>query len=432
MRKYLIENERIHLRSPNINVCFRILIEGTFAKTKIEKVFQATCLKHPFLKCCVEVDNNNQAWLVEKADCPPIEYYHSSEMDWQTWYQYADSIPFNFKQGPLVRICTITNENTEIIILGHHVIGDGIGYFNLVKDVLQALDKRIDAIPAIPATNPEDKYFKETFLLDQPTKDYAQWLNSEWRKEPVRFSEDNFKSFFDQYRTHLSPGLHMVCLEENDFDRLLENSKKNNLTVNEILTASFAVALMEARNKKEIRLGIAASIRNELVSEPVNCMGNYVTGISETVSYNPHEDFVLNAKLIARKCREKLQNKKSKHLAVHFLNEFDNDLIESVMYAAYGNFSHPVSKKLAELLGEQSENKGIGISNLGRHDFNDYNEIRIVDVQFIGPAFPANLLTVDVITTNNKLNLCLRYNESEMATNDIKAIVEKAIALLTS
>ncbi len=49
MNKYLIQNERMHLRSPNISVCFRVLLEGTFSKTKIEAVFQGACLKHSFL-----------------------------------------------------------------------------------------------------------------------------------------------------------------------------------------------------------------------------------------------------------------------------------------------------------------------------------------------------------------------------------------------
>jgi hypothetical protein len=56
--------------------------------------------------------------------------------------------------------------------------------------------------------------------------------------------------------------------------------------------------------------------------------------------------------------------------------------------------------------------------------------IKIVNIQFIGPAFPANLLTVGVINVNGKLNLCLRYNENEINLDTIKTIYEKAIELL--
>ncbi len=52
---------------------------------------------------------------------------------------------------------------------------------------------------------------------------------------------------------------------------------------------------------------------------------NYVSGISETISYKPEDDFVSNAKSIAQICREKLQNKKSKHLVVHFLEIYNEE-----------------------------------------------------------------------------------------------------------
>jgi hypothetical protein len=100
------------------------------------------------------------------------------------------------------------------------------------------------------------------------------------------------------------------------------------------------------------------------------------------------------------------------------------------MFAAYGNFNHSVSEKLAELIGERLKNKGLGISNLGRHNFVDYKNFKVSDIQFIVPAFPANLLTIGVITANDKFNLCLRYNEGELDAAAVKTICEKAIDFL--
>jgi hypothetical protein len=117
-----------------------------------------------------------------------VEYHASSELDWRTWYDTADNVPFDFSKGPLVQFCVISreNENTEIIILSHHSAGDGIGYLDLVKDLLLTLDNRIDATPHIPPAESADTYFKGTVLLEQAAKDYAQWLNGEWRKGRFR------------------------------------------------------------------------------------------------------------------------------------------------------------------------------------------------------------------------------------------------------
>jgi NRPS condensation-like uncharacterized protein len=294
------------------------------------------------------------------------------------------------------------------------------------------LDNRIDIIPQIPPTEPKDRYFKKTILLEQSAKDYAQWLNGEWRKSRVSFSETDYQVFFEQYRRKYVPNFYMISLDGDDIRKLFEKGKSNGLTVNEIIASVFSIAFMENLNKKEIRLGSAANIRNELISEPNDCMGNYVTGISAKAIHVPENGFIASVKTIAAILREQLSNQKTRHLVVHFLNEFDKDLIESIMFAAYGDFDHPVAKKLAELIGEQLEDKGLGISNLGRHDFNNYENIKVIDLQFIGPAFPANLLTVGVITVNNKLNFCLRYNESELKIDTVKEIYKKAIDLIDS
>jgi NRPS condensation-like uncharacterized protein len=432
MEKLPMLNERLYLRSPSINVCFRATVEGALDKNTIEKALEKVRIRHPLINCSVEIDGNNNAWFVQNSGSIAIEYNKSSELDWQAWYRTVDNVPFDFSKGSLVKFCILVGKNTEIIILGHHIIGDGIGYLNLVKDVLLALDNKIDAIPQIPPTEPKARYFKETILLEQSARDYAQWLNGEWRKSHVSFPEANYRTFFDQYRKKYVPNLYMVSLEGDDVKRLLEKSRSNGLTANEIIASAFSVAFMEILNKKEIRLGVAANIRNELVSEPNNCMGNYVTGISAKAGYNPENGYISNAKAIAAMLREQLSNPKNRHLVVHFLNEFDKDLIESIMFAAYGDFDHPVAKKLAELIGEQRENKGLGISNLGRYNFNNYENIKVIDIQFIGPAFPANLLTIGIITVNDKLNFCLRYNETEIKINTVKEIYKKANELINS
>jgi NRPS condensation-like uncharacterized protein len=371
-------------------------------RNKINKALEKARKRHPFVNCFVEIDHDHNAWLVQNSGSIAVEYHEASAMDWQTWYDKTDNVPFDFSKGPLVKFCVISDENTEIIILGHHIIGDGIGHLNLVKDVLLALDNGIDTTPLIPPAEPADRYFKETILLDQAAKDYAQWLNGEWRKSRVRFSETDYQVFFEQYRKKQVSRLYTASLDKNDMKKPREKGAPNGLTVNEIIAAAFSGAFMEIFHKKETRLGIAANIRGELVSEPHNYMGNYVTGISAEARFNQENGFFSNAKTTAAILRKQLLNPKHRHLIVHFLNEFDKDLIESIMFAAYGGFDHPVAKKLAELIGEQAENKGLGISNLGRFDNGDYENV--IDIQFIGPAFPANLLTVGLITVNDRLN----------------------------
>jgi NRPS condensation-like uncharacterized protein len=274
VEKYPILNERLFLRSPSINVCFRVVVERVFDRRIIEDAFKKVSIRHPLLNCFVEKDNNN-AWLVQSNNSISIEYYKSNEMDWQTWYIKTDSIPFDISQAPLVKFCVITDIYTEIIILGHHIIGDGIGYLNLVKDILLALDNRIELTPRLPPYKLTDRKFKETVLLTSGIQFYANCLNKKWKKSRVQFSENDYLTFFESYRNKYKPNFVIASIEGDSLTNLLKESKSNGLTINEIIASAFSVAVMEVLKCNKIGLGVAVNIRNELISEPNDCMGNF-------------------------------------------------------------------------------------------------------------------------------------------------------------
>jgi NRPS condensation-like uncharacterized protein len=416
----------------NINVCFRMVIEGKFDKEGYQVAINNVCKRHPLLNYTIEKDKDNNTWFVPDTGSVGIEYYNSNEMpNWQDWYKKIDNVPFDFKHGPLVKVCIIfDNSQTEIIMLGHHVIGDGIAYLNLSKDILSALDNKIDMIPQIP---PMKSRLKKKANLGFLSSLYARKLNKEWRKNHVVFSENDYTAFFEQYRKKYIPQMYMESINETDLNKIIQKCKNYGLTVNELITAAFAIAMVELSGHysgKEIRLGVAANIRNELVEEPNNCMGNFVSGIVANINYVSEETFIQNAQDIALILQKQLNVPKNRYLALNFFNKIDKDLLEAAMFATYGNYPIPVAKKLGAIIGERTENKGIGISNLGKHGFSKFSNLKVLDIQFIGPAFPANLLSVGIITVNNKLNINLRYNETEIKTNSIKAICERAIELL--
>ncbi|MCL1994480.1 MAG: condensation domain-containing protein [Spirochaetes bacterium] len=437
IKKYPLENERLFLSSPGANVGFRILLDRGFSKEEIEQAAGELCKRHPFLNSFVERDKAGGVWLAKRKTALEIEYYSAAEAGWITWFEGADNAPFDFSKGALVRLCAISGKNTEIIILGHHVLGDGIGFLNLARDFLLALDGQPAGTPQVPPFEAQDRYFKHTELLDSDAQDFARGLNEQWRSSREVFSKAGYLEFFRQYNAAFAPKLYVRSIHGGDFERLIEKSKEWGLTVNELLASAFAFAAADIAGKSEIRLGIAANLRGELVSDPAFCMGNYVTGISANVSFDTEKDFSQNAKEAANLAREQLSNVKTRHALVHFLNEFDKDLLEWVIPAAYGGgvgdysgVDHPVAKQIAHFIGEKIEDKALGVSNLGRHVFDGYSGFNVSDLQFICPAFPANFLTVGALTANGRLNLCIRYNEAETTPANVKSIYEKAAYLM--
>ncbi|MCL2255198.1 MAG: hypothetical protein FWC09_12215, partial [Lachnospiraceae bacterium] len=289
------------------------------------------------------------------------------------------------------------------VFLGHHILGDGIGYLNLVRDFLYALDGKIDnEVLEIPQNNHLKKK-NGGFLL----KLFTGSLNKQWNKSKKIFSNSEYTNFFTKYREQNPAGIYLAETEKEFLPKLKADCKARGVTVNEAILTAFVRSIQLQNGGKSIRVGCAASIRNEFEIPTPKHMGNYVTGISIDVE---------NAENVPLKLREKFNNPKKRYLIIHFLNRMEKSLIESVIYAGYGDYENPVSKKLAEQLHEE-HGKSFGVSNLGVQSFDDFS-FNVSDVRFVNPAFPQNFITIGLITVNGIMKFCLRYsgmNETQIA-----------------
>lgn len=433
MEKRKMGNERLHLRSPNINVCFKADIIGDFTEDDFRHAVDAVAMRHPMVNCVVRHDDTGDVWYLPEKSKIGIEYYSGVGISaWREWYEKIDSIPFDFEHGPLVKIGVFRNDNTAVIvIIGHHILGDGLGYLNLFKDVLLSLDGKLNTMPMLP---PEQAILKQKTKIGILSGYFGKKLNKSWQKNAKSFSHDDYIEFFNAYRQKNPPCMYLGSMDGIKFTKLLAACKQNNVTVNEAIATAFTAALQNTDKRymgKQIRFGCAASIRDELETSASDCMGNFVTGIATTVCYDNDKPFAENAKMIGLNLRKKLTNPKTRYLVLNFLSLLDKDFIESALFATYGNYDNPVSKKLGELLGEQNHDKGIGVSNLGRQKTVDYNNITVSGITFIPPAFPANLINIGVMTINNYMGFCLRYSESDISDGMVERIYQMAVTLLT-
>lgn len=369
MDKRKMGNERIHFRSPNINVCFKAEIIGNFAEDDFRRAIDVISLRHPIVNCVVNLDDTGNAWYVLGKGTVGIEYYSNVSLTaWREWYEKIDGTPFDFEHGPLVKIGVFCNGNTtDIVIIGHHILGDGLGYLNLLKDILSSLDGRPNTIPLLP---PERIILNKNIKLGLLSEYFAKKLNKSWKASAKVFSSEDYINFFNSYRQKNPPCMFLDSIDGVEVTKLLEACKKNNITVNEAIATAFTAAFQQTDDERyannQIRFGSAASVRNELKEPAPGCMGNFVTGVAVTVHYDGDKSFAENAKNLASNLRKELLKPKSRYLILNFLNLLDKEFIESAIFAAYDNYDNPASKKLGELLGERGYDKGIGISNLGK------------------------------------------------------------------
>jgi len=432
MEKRKMGKERIYLRSPNINVCFKAGIAGDFSQDDFRRAIDIASERHPLANCAVRLDDEGCAWYLPGMSKIGFEFFDgASSAAWREWREKTDNIPFDFERGPIVKIGAFRREGSaDIAVLGHHILGDGIGYLNLLKDILLALDGKPNATaPFLP----ERIAFKDKAGIGFLSGYVAKNLNRAWRKTARSFSTDDYARFFKAYRLENPPGMYLGEIDGSQTMKLLEACRKHGVTVNEAIAAAFTAALqneVERYAGRHARLGCAASIRGELEIPAPDCMGNFVSGVSVKARYDNGKPFAENAKAIGSSLRRKLANPKSRRLVVNFVDMLDEKLIESVSFAAYGDYDNRVSKKLGEMLGERAREKGIGVSNLGRQNVGKRDNFSVSDIAFVPPAFPANLVTLGVITTDNRMSLCLRYSKADIDDETVEKVYRAMAELL--
>ncbi len=431
MERIPMGNERLHYRSPNINVCFKSTITGAFTNDQFHDAIEAVCRRHILLTCVLQTDDNNNIWYLPNHTKPSLEIYDNNNLKWHEWYEREDGKPFDFTTGPLAKFCVFRkNDKIDIVILGHHVIGDGIGYLNLLRDFLYALDGELDATPI--------KYIANNTIKDRTglgfiSTIYAKCLNRSWRSTSKQFTEREYLDFFTTYRKANNPCMYLGVLDSSRLDRIISKCKGISITVNEAISAAFTSALLDSgyNNIDKVKLGVAANIRNEMLTPSPDAMGNCTTGIKTLVHWDKAKSFADNARTVKKALRQQLNVPKYRYQVIQFLNLLDKAFLDAVPFAAYGDFNNLHAKKLAMILGETTDNKGIGVSNLGKQDIAMFANLSVEEVLFIPPAFPANLINIGIITTNNRIRFCIRYSQTDIPDHVVESIYMKAIQLLT-
>jgi hypothetical protein len=206
------------------------------------------------------------------------------------------------------------------------------------------------------------------------------------------------------------------------------------VTVNEAILCAFAQAMGDHVGRfmsKAMRFGWAVSIRNDMKIPVPDCMWNYLSAIMSKIRIDKGKPFDAVLKEMTVKTRKLMRNRRKRYLPILFLRELSHDLVETIYFASYGSLHSPLAKAVGKLIGESATNKGgLWVSNLGRHEFSRYTKFSLMDFQFIPPEFLSMLLTVGVITVNDRLSICLRYNEAELSGESVHAVSARARELL--
>jgi NRPS condensation-like uncharacterized protein len=452
--------ERLFTRSPFSIVTMVARIKGDVSEEMLKSAVAKVQQRHALLRVRIMDESDHTQWFTsEGVQEIPIEILpRKSEDDWIEIYSEASKIPYEFETRPAIRFILIQSPDvSDLIILCHHMICDGMSLAYLARDLMVYLGDPSREVEVLPAPAP--------ITLDNLPSDVSQSglvkfmikrMNRQWAEEAVFFDNEDYKILSKTYWDNYNHEIFSIELSEEETAALVARCRNENVTVTTALTAAFSGAqgFVEGEKPYHARSVIATSLRDPLPNPPGEAMGYYAAGVELKLKYDHKKSFWENARKFHKKIKPNFTSKKIfgellnwLYLEPTFFEAMNFKKLgglvpaDSSRYEKLSAFSKKEDVVLRFLKREKMESPemmfmGPAITNLGRLDFPRSYAALELDRLIMQPggAFPLSQvnLVLGAVTCSGKLSLVVEYAEEAVDTQTMGEIKDKAMEFLLS
>ena len=452
--------ERFFTYSPFSLVSMIARIKGKVSKDQLMKSVSKLSQKHSLLKVKITDKNNGDLWFTsEEVEEIPIEVINrETSQQWMEVLEEKCKVPFEFDKRPPIRFILIQSPTvSELIILCHHIICDGLSLAYLTRDLMTSLGNPNNEIEILPDPMPIN-------FNNSPSDISTNWLvkfvinrmNKKWETKKVIFNQEDYLSLNEAYWSNFNHKMISIELSETQTTELIKICKKESVSVNSALTTAFVGAQVAVRGNdpSHSSIGIAANLRNRLPIQVGESMGFYAGMIKLKWKYDIQKTFWDNARQFHKKIKPQFTNKNLFRDFVSWLN-LDPTIIEAINFKKLGGLVNSQTST-GEKLNAFSKNKdivmsilkrdkmdsfehkimGTAVTNLTKMDFSrTYGDLELDRlILYPGGAFPlGNInLVVGAVTCSGKLSLIVEYAEEAIDIVKIEKIKERAMMFLSN
>jgi hypothetical protein len=404
-------------------------IEGKVSEEMLRGAVAKAQQRHALLNVRIKDDDEHAQWFTsEGVQAIPIEIVpRESENDWIKIHAEASRIPFEFERRPAIRFILVQSQATsDLIILCHHIICDGMSLAYLARDLMVFLGdpaRKVEVLPAPPTLNLDN--LPPDVAQSGVVKTLINRMNRKWAEERVFFDSES----------------------EMETSALVDRCREENITVNSALTAAFsgAQSVVEGEKPYHAKVVVGTNLRDRIPNSTGEGMGMYAGAVELKFKYNDKKSFWENARKFHKKIQPKFTNKNlfgdilnwlyldpSMFEAMNFKKLGGLVTSESIRYEKLSDFSKQEDVVLRLLQRDKIESLekkhwGAAITNLGRLEFpRTYGSLKL---DRLSPLVNVNLV-VGAVTCSGKLSLVVEYAEEAIDSSTIEKIKDKAMELL--
>jgi NRPS condensation-like uncharacterized protein len=452
--------ERFFSRSPFSIVTMVARIKGYVTAEMLKNAVGKVQQQHTLLRVCIREDDDHTQWFSsEGIQAIPAEIVpRNSETDWIKIHAEALKVPFDFERQPAIRFILVHSPDvSELIILCHHIICDGMSLAYLARDLMVHLGdpareaKVLPAPPAIDLDNLPDDISQSSVV-----KYFINRMNRKWNEDSEYFDNQDYKALTKAYWDNYKHAIFSIELSEEETSNLVARCRKEKTTVNSALTAAFCGAQSFVVGKKSYhpQVVVAADLRDRIPHTPGEGMGMYAGGVELKFKYNHQRSFWENARNFNELIQPKYNNK---NLFSNILNwlYLEPTILDAIPFKELGGLVPPDSIRYEKLSAFRKKKDvvlrilkqdnldslnttlwGTAVTNLGRLDFpGTYGSLKLERLILQpGGGFPlANVnLVIGAVTCSGKLSLVVEYAEQTIDNAKVEKIKDKAMEFLRS
>jgi NRPS condensation-like uncharacterized protein len=450
--------ERFLSLSPYSIVTVVARIKGNITEDMLTEAVNKAQQRHANLRVRIKWDEEHDPWFTsEDVKEISVEIVPRESDDHWIKVQHEESKkPFEFDERPAIRFILVHSPDvSELIILCHHIICDGLSLAYLARDLMVHLGDPAIEVEILPDPTPIDlNNLPKDVSVNPVVKFFINRINKRWRKEKIHFDQEDYRDLNEAYWMKARHQILSVELSESQTTSLVERCREENTTVNSALTTAFVGAqqIIQGSKKELSSIGVAGNLRDHLEKPAGEGMGFFAGVVTLDYSYDEKKGFWDNARRLNQKVQPLYTNKNLFKEGLTWCH-LEPAILEAVNFKRLGGlvpthfsryeklsaFSKRDDVVSSILKREKMESldkivMGTAVTNLTRMDFpRKYGDLEL-DRLIMNPggAFPlSNVnLVLGAVTCSGKLSLVVEYEEGTVDTNTILKIKDKAIEFL--
>lgn len=404
MERTKIDKERTWIFSPVNNIVLKVDIKGNVLEEQLKEAIRDTVYQYDMLHQKIVMDNEGNAYY-EKAEFFEL-VVKPMLIDWKEVAREQEKLPFAIHKGEFIRFFySKTEAGITILIIAHHIAGDGISLTYFVQDIMRSISGAKIEYKKLELFDMEN-LSKET-RLRAPTTWLMKHMNKQWKKTGRKFDFNDYYHMYQKYWNNRETLIDTCYLEDEIYDSICKCSMENKITINSLITTAFIRASDELCD-----VGMAASIREKGFTG----MGNYATGISVKYQYNEKQSFIDNARNVQKMIYGKLNNVSKKYFLLQFMKNIEPTLIDAIYFNSCSDYNNKTARTFSKMFGYNGNPKGISITNLTKLPIEiKYGAYEIKDFVFVPPLVLNAKRIIGIASMGKRMVFSLHLNKDAKA-----------------